>query len=460
MRLPTTIRWRLQVWYGLWLLLLAGVLITATYHFEKERRFRKIDQELQQGLSRITDALRRMPERGPAVAGAIQAQVMPAAESLVVKAGGDYVAIWMNATEPVGLSTNAPSGIPKPEAGQLGVRIRGNQREAFISAAPVDVLMVGRSVVSELADLSSLLMLLVTIGAALLSGGLFGGMLIVSRAIQPVDDIVSAALKIEAGDLRQRISEKNGCAELVELVSVLNRTFERLATVFDHQGRFIGDAAHELRTPVTVILTQTQSALATPLSAAEYQETLQACQRAAQRMRRLIEGLLKLARLSSGAEALEFAAVNLPDLICEALEQQRAFALERNIELVAELGAAVCTGERAFLLQVANNLLNNAIHYNRPGGWVRISTSTLAAQAVLTVSNSGPGIPEAEQPLVFERFYRAEKSRANGAHHSGLGLAIVESIVKAHGGEVCVESELNVQTTFTVRLTKWGDGAP
>jgi signal transduction histidine kinase len=454
-KLPTTIRWRLQVWYGLWLALLAGVLITATYHFEKERRFRKIDQELQQGLSNVTDALRRMPERGPAVAGAIQSQVMPAAASLVVKGGLDYVAIWMNAAEPVGVSANAPAGIPKPEAGQLAVRIRGDRREAFISAAPVDVLMVGRSVDSELAELSSLLMLLVTMGIVLLGGGLFGGMWIVSRAIQPVDDIVSAALKIEAGDLRQRISEKEGCGELVGLVSVLNRTFERLATVFEHQGRFIGDAAHELRTPVAIMLAQIQSALAMPLSAEEYQETLQACQRAAQRMRRLIEGLLKLARLGAGAELLDVAAVDLPDVVREVLEQQRTLALEQNIEWITQLEPALCRAEREFLHQVAGNLVSNAIHYNQPGGWIRLSTLTQDDRTVLKVSNSGPGIPAAELPLVFERFYRAEKSRANGGHHSGLGLAIVEAIVKAHGGDVAVESELNVQTTFTVRLPIW-----
>lgn len=116
------------MWYGLWLALLAGVLITATYHFEKERRFRKIDQELQQGLSNVTDALRRMPERGPAVAGAIQSHVMPSSASLVLKADLDYVVIWMSTTEPVGISANAPSEIPKPEAGQLAVRIRGDRR--------------------------------------------------------------------------------------------------------------------------------------------------------------------------------------------------------------------------------------------------------------------------------------------------------------------------------------------
>ena len=113
-------------------------------------------------------------------------------------------------------------------------------------------------------------------------------------------------------------------------------------------------------------------------------------------------------------------------------------------------------GERELLLQVATNLVSNAIYYNLPGGWVRASTAVLEEFTELTVSNSGPGIATAELVLVVERFYRAEKSRANGHHHSGLGLAIVEAIVKAHGGAVTVESKLNAETTFTVRLSRAG----
>ena len=115
--------------------------------------------------------------------------------------------------------------------------------------------------------------------------------------------------------------------------------------------------------------------------------------------------------------------------------------MEKNIAWITEFETAMCRGERGLLLHVASNLLDNAIHYNMPNGWIRVSTFTKGDQAVLKVSNSGPGISPDQQPLVFERFYRAEKSRANGGHHSGLGLAIVEAIVKAHDGDVGVESE-------------------
>ena len=115
--------------------------------------------------------------------------------------------------------------------------------------------------------------------------------------------------------------------------------------------------------------------------------------------------------------------------------------VERKIEWMTEPEHAQCRGERECLLEVAGNRVNNAIHYNKPAGRIRVSTFTQDDRIILKVSNAGPGIPADQQPLVFERFYRAEKSRANGGHHSGLGLAIVEAIVKAHGGDVTLESE-------------------
>ena len=153
-------------------------------------------------------------------------------------------------------------------------------------------------------------------------------------------------------------------------------------------------------------------------------------------------------------ETVEFAVVDMAALLREELDQHRALALEQQLELIADPQPALCRGEHELLLQVATNLLSNAMDYNQPGGWVRASTVVREDFSVLIVSNSGPGIAAADRALVFERFYRGEKSRANGGHHSGLGLAIVEAIVKAHGGRVTVESELNAETIFTVLLPR------
>ncbi|HEX5398329.1 MAG TPA: histidine kinase dimerization/phospho-acceptor domain-containing protein, partial [Verrucomicrobiae bacterium] len=137
-------------------------------------------------------------------------------------------------------------------------------------------------------------------GAIILVFGLAGGGWFVSRAMRPIENISSAATKISAGDLSQRINLAETESELGQLAAVLNSTFARLDAAFAQQKQFASDAAHELRTPVSVILTQTQTALTRERAAAEYRETVEACQRAAQRMRKLIRALLELARLDAG----------------------------------------------------------------------------------------------------------------------------------------------------------------
>src|SRR5204863_3265733 len=135
--------------------------------------------------------------------------------------------------------------------------------------------------------------------------GLAGGWWIATRAIQPIADISATATKIAAGDLSQRISAADAENELGRLASVLNSTFARLEAAFAQQARFTADASHELRTPVSVILTQTQTALSRPRTEAEYREALEACQRAAQRMRKLTNSLLELARLDAGQDTVK-----------------------------------------------------------------------------------------------------------------------------------------------------------
>jgi signal transduction histidine kinase len=265
-----------------------------------------------------------------------------------------------------------------------------------------------------------------------------------------VEDISAAAARIATGDLSQRISIAETDSELGRLAEVLNSTFARLQTAFDQQARFTADAAHDLRTPVTVILTQTQSALARERPAEEYRETLEACQRAAQRMRRLIESLLELARLDAGQEPVRRASCDLAQIAGDCLELIRPLAEARGIRIHADLAAAPCQGDAERLAQVATNLLGNAIDYNHEGGEIRITTAEHRGTATLTVSNTGVGISADELPHVFERFRRADRARQGG--HTGLGLAIAQAIVLIHGGRIGAVSEPGKGATFTVSI--------
>jgi len=309
---------------------------------------------------------------------------------------------------------------------------------------------VGCSTEPEFQELKSAAWKLTIAGAVILVFGLAGGWWFVSRALRPIENISAAAAKISAGDLSQRINTAETESELGKLASVLNSTFARLDAAFAQQKQFASDAAHELRTPVSVMLTQTQTSLNRERSPAEYRETLEACQRAAQRMRKLIGVLLELARLDAGQEPMKRMKFDLSRTAQDCVELIRPLADERQVKVNSELPPLEITGDSGRIAQVITNLLTNAIQYNNPDGEVRITAHLQAGAAILTVRDNGAGIAAEDLPRVFERFYRADKSRSSG--NNGLGLAISKAIVDAHGGAIEVSSTENVGTIFTVRL--------
>ena len=317
---------------------------------------------------------------------------------------------------------------------------------------PGESLLVGRSIEPDLAELRQFAWTLAGIGGVVLLCGLAGGWVLASRAIRPISDISATAVKIAGGDLSQRIDAADTENELGRLAGVLNSTFARLEASFAQQGQFTADAAHELRTPVSVLLMQTQTALKQERNAADYRATIEACQRAAQRMRGLLESLLELARLDSGQEPMKKMRFDLGRAAQECVELVRPLAQERNIQIETDLPALEWTGDMERLSQVITNLLTNAIHYNRDAGQVRVFVREQKHEALVTVSDTGMGIADNDLPRIFERFYRADKSRSNAKGRTGLGLAISKAIVEAHGGTIEVTSQPGVGTTFTVRL--------
>jgi heavy metal sensor kinase len=305
---------------------------------------------------------------------------------------------------------------------------------------------------ADLASMRRLAFWLAMAGAAVLGLGLAGGWWVASRAIRPIEDISATAAKIAAGDLSQRISLTDTENELGRLADVLNSTFARLESAFNNQARFTSDASHELRTPISTILLQAQTALSRERASSEYRETLKACERAAQRMRQLIESLLALARLDAGQEPLRRDECDLSAIVARSIELIRPLATCRSITIQTTLSKAICRGDATRLAQVIDNLLSNAVDYNLEGGGIRISTANNQGIVTLIVTNTGAGIAAEDLPHIFERFYRADKVRTGNGGHSGLGLAITKAIVQAHGGDISVRSERGSRTTITVRL--------
>jgi heavy metal sensor kinase len=353
---------------------------------------------------------------------------------------------------PPGLSGELPpDGDPQPKAPPRIID-RGDRREAVALGPGGTRILVGRSIAHEQAELRVFAWWLFGGSLGVLAIGLVGGWLAATRAVRPIARISDTAAALSAANLSGRIDTHRIDTELANLAGVLNSLFDRLQASFERQSRFTADASHELRTPLAVLKTHAELALSRPRTPEEYQRTLETCLRAVGRLTAVVEALLTLARADGGWPGLQSRAVNLEQLAAETIGLFGPLAESRKVTLYSELQPLQVTGDVALLGQVLSNLVHNAIEYNRPGGEVRLRLQRVGPHAVLSVSDTGSGIPEADQPQVFERFYRADKARSRARGGTGLGLAICKDIVEAHGGVIDFESKVNEGTTFRVRL--------
>jgi len=489
MKIFKSIKWRLQIWYGLILVVvLAGFGITA-YQLERGRVLRRVDDELGMRLHIIADAI-HPPRRGPTPGrppfdhppgqppeGGLENELPPLPKGFQLPAWAEhyfgtndnkdfYYVVSSRGGKEIARGGNAPTRMVSTpyenyfspvnhlskinQIKPIPVWTADDFREIFDPLPSGESILVGRSLALEIKELRFTALNLLVIGGVILLIGLFGGWWLVTRAIRPIKDISATAVKISAGDLSQRINTADAESELGQLAGVLNSTFARLESAFAQQKQFASDAAHELRTPVSVMLTQTQTALTRERDAASYKQTVEACQRAAQRMRKLIESLLALARFDAGQEVLKRLRFDFRAAVGECVELVKPLADERGIKISVEGGPLEITGDSERLAQVVTNLLTNAIQYNRPEGEVRVKLESQGGLAVLTVADTGLGIAAEDLPHVFERFYRADASRSSA--NNGLGLAISKAIIEAHGGTIKVASVQDDGTIFTVRL--------
>ncbi len=286
-----------------------------------------------------------------------------------------------------------------------------------------------------------------------------------ARAFAPIQRLTQTARIIKEGDLRQRVPLPRAHDELRHLAVTLNEMIAHLEQAILRQRRFVADASHELRTPITVIRSKAKLALLQVFTPEEYANVFQTIHNEAERLGRLISDLLALARADEGQVRLEEETLRF-DLLVEAVAAAvDTVAAQHQVTVQVLVSEPVnVRGDEARLMQVVMNLLENAIGYNEPGGRVFVSVQAKQGQAVLIVRDTGIGIAQEHVPSLFDRFYRIDPARRHSiGGNSGLGLSIVEWIVKAHGGAVSVESQVGAGSTFTVTLPlcKRGDvGAP
>ncbi len=270
------------------------------------------------------------------------------------------------------------------------------------------------------------------------------------QGLAPLGRVVSTARRLSAEQLGERIDAQDAPRELQELAEAFNGMLDRLESSFQRLSEFSADIAHELRTPVSNLMTETQVALSRSRSADEYRETLHSNLEEFDRLARMIGDMLFLAKADNGLLPRPAEPVRLEAEAEALVEFYEALAEEKGVCLRLA-GSATVPGDRLMLRRALSNLLSNAIRHTPPGGTVEIRISAAGDRATLAVRNRGTPIPPQRLPLLFERFHRVDPSRSGQGEGAGLGLAITRSIVEAHGGRITAESGDGL-TTFTVQL--------
>ncbi|MEJ2091620.1 MAG: ATP-binding protein [Syntrophobacterales bacterium] len=285
----------------------------------------------------------------------------------------------------------------------------------------------------------------------LLAGG--GGWLLAKRALRPVDHMTRAAQRISGEHLEERLMETGTGDELDRLARTLNQMLGRLDDSFRQVRRFSADASHELQTPLTILKGEIEVSLRSPRSPEEYQRVLRSSLEEIERISRLVEGLMLLARADSGVLRLDLKPVELNRLVAEVSAQMQRLADDKGVALHLDaLEPITVCGDKEHLVRLFLNLIDNAIKYTPAGGRVTLSLLREGSQALVNVKDTGIGLSLAEQEQIFTRFYRAAETRSQGGWGAGLGLCIGQSIAEAHGGKIQVYSSPGQGSTFTVVL--------
>jgi signal transduction histidine kinase len=283
--------------------------------------------------------------------------------------------------------------------------------------------------------------------------GLLGGWWLTRRALAPVTKLTQAVEKIHERNLAEPLPRTGNGDELDRLTEVFNAMTARLDGSFQRIREFTLHASHELKTPLTILRAELETALTDNDPGPAQKERLASQIDEIERLTKIVDGLTLLTKADAGQVVLKREPVRLDELVRESFADAKILAQPQNIEVRLDpCDETSVAGDRHRLRQLLLNLADNAVKYNRPGGTVTFSLRRDGKFSELKITNTGAGLAPELQPRVFERFFRGDSSHNNAVEGCGLGLSIAQWIVTAHQGEIHFSSEPDKLTTVSVRL--------
>lgn len=276
------------------------------------------------------------------------------------------------------------------------------------------------------------------------------------KALKPVDKMRKTAFKITSRNLGERIDIGRRKDELGKLAQTFNEMIDRLQDGFQRINQFSSDVSHELKTPLTIIKGETEVALRKDRTVDEYKAILASHLEEADQMTRIIEDLLLLSKADKDEMRMNMETVDVRNLVVNVYSDMRLFARKKDVHLLAETVADVTMrGDELKLRRMLRNVVDNGIKYTQAGGTVEVSSRANDGLVTIEVRDTGIGIAKEDLKYIFDRFYRADRSRKRESG-SGLGLSISKWIAEAHGGTIEVESQMSLGSLFSIKLPSGG----
>ena len=274
------------------------------------------------------------------------------------------------------------------------------------------------------------------------------------RMVRPLKKITAATKHYAGGDFTARINTADVYNELTQLVDSVNKMADNLAVLEESRSSFVANVSHELKTPMTVISGFVDGMLDGTISPEESQKYLVIVSDEVKRLSRLVVAMLNMSKIEAGKLTLNTSVFSLREIFIKTIIGFEKFINDKNIDVVGlgTLENVVITADETLITQIIYNLIDNAVKFTENGGVITVSVYEEKKEAVFSVRNTGRGIKDNEKGLIFDRFYKADKSRGLDAKSFGMGLYIVKSIIELHKGTITLEAEENEFTEFIVRL--------
>jgi len=446
---PRSVRIRLTLWYTAALAGLVLCFALGIYTFVRSSLLRQIDDQLERDLATVTRVVRDEPNEINELAQHGSVDFFQVSEGTQVLAETDS---WSRFGLEKGVAGSGPGAArswraPNDRLYRLRVVAVNSPGHGYLVA----VSEAEQTLRQSLASLALILLIGIPLSLAL---AVLGGYLLAGRALAPIGALAAKAAEITAERLSERLPVEDPLDEFGRLASVFNKTFARLEDSFDRLRRFTADASHELRTPLTAIRSVGEVGLQEKSDAAGYREVIASMLEEADRLNKLVDNLLVLSRADSGAQQMLPEPSDLSALAAEVTDWIQVLAEEKEQHLTVRVSQPVWADiDRTTLRQAVINLVDNAIKYTPDRGNIRVMVRySPSGEAVIEVTDDGPGISPEHQGRIFDRFYRIDQGRSREMGGTGLGLAITRWAVEINQGRIELESEEGLGCTFRITL--------